>query len=167
MTEHDDAIFHRYAEYLWQRAGGMVARWIAWGAVLGAALGSVMLTSWANWPLSHRHVYLLVALGAVAGGFLGRSLGGKRALGLRLQAQLAQHQLRFERSTLERTAAIAAARPGQVEPARPEAREVEVPVVAAPPYVPAGAPLVSALDAAVSPAPPESYGWAGIEPPGK
>jgi MFS family permease len=146
MGEPDAAVFHRYAEYLWRRAGGIVMRWTVAGAVLGGVLGSVMLTSWANWPLAHRQAYLLVALGAVAGCVLGRSLGVTRAMGLRLQAELAQHQLEFERSTLARAA---------------EAAEVKRPLAPPLPYVPVGAPPVSAL------APPEpatdGYGWAAME----
>ncbi len=148
MDERDAAVFHRYAEYLWRRAGGIVLRWTVGGAVLGGILGSVMLTSWANWPLHHRHAYLLVVLGAVAGCVLGRSLGTTRAMGLRLQAELAQHQLQFERSTLARAA---------------EVEETKTPVAAVPPYVPAGVPPVSAAAPAAEPA-AESYGWAAIEP---
>lgn len=146
MDERDAAVFHRYAEYLWRRAGGIVLRWTVGGALLGGILGSVMLTSWANWPLHHRQAYLLVVLGAVAGCVLGRSLGTTRAMGLRLQAELAQHQLQFERSTLARAA---------------EVEETKTPV-AVPPYVPAGVPPVSAA----APAEPaaEPYGWAAIEP---
>jgi hypothetical protein len=155
MGEHDAAIFHRYAEYLWKRAGGIVARWAVTGAVLGAAAGAVMLTSWADWPLSHRNAYLLIALGAVSGAVLGRSVGAARSLGLRLQAELAQHQLQFERFAL-----------GQSQQVRPEP-------AATPPYVPSGAPPVSAPAPVEAPPPAaeqadstrsETYGWQAIEP---
>lgn len=149
MGEPDAAVFHRYAEYLWRRAGGIVMRWTLFGAILGGVLGSIMLTSWANWPVPHRQAYLLVVLGAVAGCVLGRSLGVTKAMGLRLQAELARHQLEFERSTLARAA--------EVEEAKRR------PVATALPYVPAGAPPVSALT------PPQpaanGYGWAAMEPP--
>jgi len=148
MAEPDAAVFHRYAEYFWRRAGGIVLGWTIAGTVVGGTLGSVMLTSWANWPLHHRQAYLVVALGAIAGCVLGRSIGVTRALGFRLQAELAQHQLAFERSTLERTATVEAAKQSP----------------AAPPYVPAGVPPVSAA------APPEpvaeAYGWAAMTPAG-
>ncbi len=161
LVEQDAAIFHRYAEYLWRRSSGVLVRWTAVGALLGAALGAVMLTPWADWPLPRREVYLLVALGAVAGGFLGRSLGLGRALGFRLQAQLAQHQLQFERSTLGRAAPVAAT------PSPEPATHSETPAAVAAPYVPVGAPLVSAaFDAAVVASPLDDYGWAGIEPSG-
>ena len=148
MDEPDAAVFHRYAEYLWRRAGGIVMRWTVGGALLGGVLGSVMLTSWANWPLHHRQAYLLVALGAVAGCVLGRSLGVTRAMGFRLQAELAQHQLEFERSTLARVA---------------EAEEEKRPAAAPLPYVPVGAPPVSAFASTESPV--DGYGWAAMEPP--
>lgn len=146
MGEPDAAVFHRYAEYLWRRAGGIVIRWTIGGAVLGGVIGSVMLTSWANWPLHHRQAYLLVALGAVAGCVLGRSLGTTRAMGLRLQAELARHQLEFERSTLARAAAV---------------EEATRPNVAPPPYVPVGAPPVSGFASAEPTA--DGYGWAAFE----
>lgn len=149
MGEPDAAVFHRYAEYLWRRAGGIVLRWTVAGALVGAVLGSVMLTSWASWPVHHRQVYLVIALGAIAGCVLGRSLGTTRALGLRLQAELAQHQLEFERSTLARAAA--AAEEAKAPPAPP----------APLPYVPVGVPPVSAVAPAEQ---PEAYGWEALEP---
>lgn len=156
VDERDTAVFHRYAEYLWRRAGGIVMGWTIAGAVFGGVLGSVMLTPWANWPLHHRQAYLLVALGLLAGCVLGRSVGTTKAMGLRLQAELAQHQLQFERSTLARVAAAAEA--------------AKAPPAAPPPYVPVGVPPVSAAapaePASAEPAPAEPYGWAAIEPVG-
>lgn len=147
MGEPDAAVFHRYAEYLWRRAGGIVTRWTISGAALGGVLGSIMLTSWANWPIPHRQAYLLVVLGTLAGCVLGRSLGVTRAMGLRLQAELARHQLEFERSTLARAAAAEEAK--------------RRPVVAPQPYVPVGAPPVSA--SAPSEPAADGYGWAAFE----
>ena len=154
MGDQDAAIFHRYAEYLWRRAGRIVLRWTTAGALSGAVLGAVMLTPWADWPLSRREVYLVIALGAVSGGFLGRSIAATKALGLRLQAELAQHQLQFERFALAQGQA-------RSEPPAPA------------PYAPSGAPPVSAPEPVaaehVAPGvpvdlPPSSYGWQGIEP---
>lgn len=144
MNDSDAAVFHRYADYLWRKAGGIVLRWTIAGAAIGGALGSVMLSSWANWPVHHRQTYLVIALGALAGCVLGRSLGGTRAMGLRLQAELAQHQLQFERSTLARAAE------DKTSPAPP-------------PYVPAGGPPVSVAGSAQAESVAEVYGWAAME----
>ncbi len=123
-------------------------RWTVTGALVGGVLGSVMLTSWANWPVPHRQAYLLVALGAISGCVLGRSLGTTRALVLRLQAELAQHQLEFERSTLARVAAPAG--------------EAKRPAAPAPlPYVPVGVPPVSATTPAEDAG---AYGRDALEP---
>lgn len=160
MAELDASVFQHYAEYLWRRAGGIVLRSTFGCALVGSVLGSVMLTSWAHWPVPHREAYLLIALGAVSGAFLGRSIGASRALGLRLQAQLAQHQLEFERSTLARTAAGT-----QVEAARP--------AVVPSPYLPTDLPPVSAVEPLPTAAPAaapassalaEGYGWAALDP---
>jgi len=131
MAELDAAVFHQYAEYLWRRAGRIIARWAVVGALVGCALGAVMLSSWADWPLQHREAYLLMALGAISGAVLGRSLGSARVFGLRLQAQLVQHQLQFERSTLAQSQAAS-------EPERPLS------------YAPTGVPPVSAPEPAAA-----------------
>ncbi len=174
IGEQDAAIFHRYAEYLWQRAGGMVLRRAVAGVLLGAALGAVMLTPWVDWPLPHREVYLLMTLGAVAGGFLGRSSGATRALGLRLQAELAQHQLQFERHTLTQghvrshPAVLAPYVPTGAPPvsaeagAAAEAVATEPLVAVAPPA--AAAALVEANEPVVDDRVRPSYGWQAIEP---
>ena len=168
MVEPDAAIFHQYAEYLWRKAGRIVARWAVAGALVGGALGAVMLSPWAHWPLEHRTAYLLVALGAISGAVLGRSIGATRALGLRLQAQLAQHQLHFERSTLaqhqERPGPAASPPyvPAGTPPVSAAGRPVSAPPVsAAMDFASAGPPLASA---AAGSQPAEGYGWRAIEP---
>jgi hypothetical protein len=154
MDDQDAAIFHRYSEYLWRRAGGIVVRWTAAGVLLGAALGAVMLTSWADWPLSRREVYLVIALGAVSGGFFGRSVAATRALGLRLQAELAQHQLRFERHALSQGHAWP-----QPSASTPYAPSDVPPVSAAEPVDAEQADADAPVDLSAAP-----YGWQAIEP---
>lgn len=139
VSELDPAVLEEYAAHLERKAGAVVARWTAAASLVGAGLGAVALTSWASWPVPHREAYGLVLLGAVAGAVLGRSLGGKRSRSLALQAQLARHQLHFERFFLGATRPrAAAAEPSPV----PQPEPPVVPV--APPSVPAGAPPVSA-----------------------
>jgi MFS family permease len=139
MSELDPTVVQRYAEHLLGRASGIVTRWTVVGSVLGAVAGGVQLSSWASWPVPHREVYLLIVLGAFAGGFLGRSLGDRRSTGIRLQALLAQHQLAFERSAL--------APPPPVQPVAPPPPVQSVAPVhplAPPPAVAAAPPPVSA-----------------------
>ncbi|HVS85246.1 MAG TPA: hypothetical protein VHD91_06415 [Gaiellaceae bacterium] len=129
MSELDPTIFTRYAEFLQQRAGGVVARWTALWGVAGALLGGVLLTPWADWPVHGVQARLVVLLGGVAGLFLGHSLGSWRARGLELQAQLARHQLQFELMSLAR--------------ARPEPEQPLPPVQLAAAVVPSATPPVT------------------------
>lgn len=131
MSELDPTVFQRYAEYLGRRASSCVTRWTAAGALAGLALGSVFLTSWADWPIPRPQAFLVPLLGAAAGAVLGFKVGNGRAVGLRLQAQLAQHQLHFERTALAgrvATATVPTAAPTPLAPA-----PVEPPVSAGPP----------------------------------
>jgi hypothetical protein len=130
MNELDPTIFTRYAEHLQQRAGGIVARWTAFWGILGAALGGVLLTPWANWPVHGLEARLVILLGGVAGLFLGHAFGSRRARGLELQALLAEHQHQFELMALARPLAAPAPAPA--------------PVALAPPVLPPEAPPLSA-----------------------
>lgn len=125
MPDRDASVFHRYTAYLARRAGGMVLRWTLIGAVLGGLVGAVTLTHWAKWPVSHHQGYLVALLGAVCGAFLGRTIGSGRAQNLLFQAQLAQHQLEFERRLLEVGAAVAAQPQPQPAVEAPPAPEPE------------------------------------------
>jgi len=102
MSELDPTIFTQYAEHLLRRAEHVVARWTAVCGIVGALLGATLLTSWAHWPIHGQEARLVVLLGGVAGLVLGYSLGSRRAVGLQLQAQLAQHQYQFELLILAR-----------------------------------------------------------------
>ena len=122
MHDLDATIFSRYADHLLQRAGETVARWTALGGIVGALLGSVLLTSWVNWPVHGIAARLVILLGGVAGLVLGHSLGARRAKGLELQAELTYHQLQFELTTLARVAQpepAASAHPEQLAPVAP------------------------------------------------
>jgi hypothetical protein len=162
MTDLNEGIVELYAEHLLKKASSAVLTLAVGGAIAGAATGAV------PGLLSHSLIspganYFAVLLGAIAGGFLGRSIGEKRAVGLRLQAQMALHQLQVE----NRLVAAPVARPVAPAPVpapapAPVAAPVVVaaPLLAAPPlvapplvapvtYAPAEAPLVPA-----EPAPP-------------
>jgi len=120
MTDLNEGIVEQYAEPSEEASSAVSASWSAdvWRAVLGAVpghLGHSVISSSAN--------YFAVLLGAIAGGFFGRSLGEKRALGLRLQAQMASP--------------TPARKPGGAGAAAPVAR----PVAPAPAPAPAAAPF--------------------------
>src|SRR5882757_5197797 len=95
MEDLNEGIVEQYAGHLVRRASSVVASVTVAGIVGGAALGA------APGFLSHSLIpggtkYFAVLLGAIAGGILGRTLGERRALGLRLQAQMTLRQLQFE-----------------------------------------------------------------------
>ena len=86
MADLDEGIVELYAEHLSRKAASVVVTMAVGGAIGGAVLGTV------PGLLSHSVIspganYFAVLLGAIAGGFLGRSLGEKRAVGYRLQAK--------------------------------------------------------------------------------
>jgi hypothetical protein len=116
MTEPNAAIVEQYAEHLSGKAASSVLSFAVVGVAGGAALGAI------PGHLSHSLLangvnYFAVLLGALAGGIAGRSLGDKRAIGLRLQAQLALRQLQVEELLLHRAPAPAAAVPPLSAPA--------------------------------------------------
>src|SRR3954469_5441030 len=118
MADVGEGIVERYAEHLARKAGASVVTLAVSGAVGGAVLGAV------PGLLSHSVIspganYFAVLLGAIAGGFLGRSMGEKRAVGYRLQAKLALHQ-----AEATRRAAPVASRPAAPVAAPPAAAPV-------------------------------------------
>src|SRR5438094_230423 len=120
MTEPTAVIVEQYAEHLTGRAASAVFSFVLVGVAGGAALGAI------PGHLSHSVIaggvnYFAVLLGAIAGGIAGRSLGDKRATGLRLQAQLLLRQLQIEEQLLQQRAPVA-----------PPALPVPMPVAPAP-----------------------------------
>jgi hypothetical protein len=145
MEDLNEGIVEQYAGYLLKRASSVVVSFTVVGVIGGAALGA------APGFLSHSLIpggtkYFAVLLGAIAGGFFARSIGDRRALGLRLQAQMARRQLQFESRFVTAPAAPAA---------RPAAPAPVSPAVTAPPAPPVAAPVPPAVraPAPVSPAP--------------
>jgi hypothetical protein len=116
VTKFDPELIERYAARLEQKAGSRVTRLTVVGGLFGAFLGGMPLFSLLHTAIPHRYGYALLIAGAAAGGYLGFSLGESRAAGLRLQAQVALHQLELERlvQRLEPEPAAAAPAPPPV-----------------------------------------------------
>jgi hypothetical protein len=150
MTEPNAAIVEQYAEHLSGKAASSVLSFALVGTAGGAALGAI------PGHLSHSLLangvnYFAVLLGALAGGIAGRSLGDKRAIGLRLQAQLALRQLQVEELLLQRAPSAAAAMPPLSAPAlAPVPVATPAPAAVAPPPAPA-APMVAPPEPVVVP----------------
>jgi hypothetical protein len=150
MTEPNAAIVEQYAEHLSGKAASSVLSFALVGTAGGAALGAI------PGHLSHSLLangvnYFAVLLGALAGGIAGRSLGDKRAIGLRLQAQLALRQLQVEELLLQRAPSAVAAVPPLSAPAlAPVPVAAPAPVAVAPPPAPA-APMVAPPEPVVVP----------------
>ena len=151
MSDLSEGIVEEYAEHLLKRAASAVVTLAVCGTIGGAVLGAV--------PgfLSHSVIspsvnYFAVLLGAIAGGFFGRSLGDKRAVGLRLQAKMALHQLQFESRAVQAQAA-------------PVARPVApAPAPAAAPVAAPAAPPVAAPAPVAAPSPPPVAAPRGVWP---
>jgi hypothetical protein len=96
METFDPTVIERCAAHLERKAGTRVTGLTLLGALVGAFLGGMPLFALLHTAVPHRYGYALLIAGAACGGFLGFSLGESRTAGLRLQAQLAQHQLHLE-----------------------------------------------------------------------
>lgn len=159
MTDSNAAVVEQYAAHLTGKASSAVLSFGLVGTAGGAALGAI------PGHLSHSLIaggvnYFAVLLGALAGGIAGRSLGEKRATGLRLEAQLALRQLQVEARLLQRLSPpqpVATAPVAAPPPAPPLASPALAQVPVAPPpepmFVPAPAPA-PVLQPAVTAAPP-------------
>ncbi|HZR96525.1 MAG TPA: hypothetical protein VFA56_12575 [Gaiellaceae bacterium] len=140
-TDAGEAIVQRYAELLTQKAGSMALALTVAGTLAGAVLGLVA-SKMPGGIISPGVRTITIFLGAVAGGLLGRSIGGKRAALLRLQAALALHQglLAQQLQTIQRPAA---APPASLAPPQPVALQA--------PAVPEPLPVVAPVLAPVVP----------------
>lgn len=140
MSNSDGGIVEQYAEHLTRKAASAVATMSVFGVLVGAAVGGV------PGHLSHSLIspgvnYLAIVLGAIAGGFVGRSQGEKRAVGLRLQAGFVLHQGGIAPRAVAPAAAPAPA-PVAAAPAPPAPTPVAVAPLAPAPVV--QAPVVQA-----------------------
>jgi hypothetical protein len=144
-------IIEQYAQHLERKASGLVLRFTAFGAFVGAVLGGFPLFQSASSALVPHHFgYATLLLGAAAGGYLGWSFGERRAVEPRFQAQIALRQLQVEQTLMRQVAArpapVAAPAPAPVAPPVPVAAPAPAPVPA-----PAPAPVPVPAPAAVRP----------------
>ena len=151
LTQLDPGIVERYAEHLARRASARVIAYTIFFALVGAMLGSVPLIAPNRVLIPHSLGLALLLVGAAAGGYLGYTVGVRRAEGLRLQAQVTLHQLRVEMMLVQPGAA-------GVRMIDQLAQTAPPPVVAAPDVpTPAPAPApVAPAPVAPTPLPPES-----------
>jgi outer membrane biosynthesis protein TonB len=145
-------LIEQYAQYLEHKASGVVRRLAVLGALVGAALGGFPLFQHSNALVPHHLAYATLLLGAAAGAYLGWSLGERRAVDLRFQAQLALRQLQVEQA-LMRGAVARPAAPAAV-PAPAPAPVVATPAAPAPVPAPTPAPAPAPAPAAVRPPAP-------------
>ena len=109
-------IVELYAQHLEAKASRLVLRSTLIFGFLGAVLGGFPLLHVSNAVVpSHLGVATLL-LGALAGAYIGYTIGERRAVEVRFQAQLALHQLRIEQSLIARAPAAPAA-PARAAPA--------------------------------------------------
>src|SRR5258706_804382 len=134
--ELDPTIVERYAAHLERRASSRVTLFSIMFALIGSTLGAVPLFPLKYGVIPHHLGLATLLAGAAAGGYLGYTIGMRRAETLRLQAQMTLHQLTFERSFARQAAPVTAA-----------------PVAAAPVPVPVPVPVAVAPVAPVAPAP--------------
>lgn len=106
-TPFDPSIVERYAEYLQGRASSRVMAHTIALALFGAILGSVPLLAPNRVLIPHFLGLALLLVGAAAGGYLGYTIGVRRAEGLKLQAAVALHQVQVELMLVQPAAAVA------------------------------------------------------------
>jgi len=158
---YDPTVIERHAAALHQKAGSRVARFTFFGFLIGSVIGAstvvAPMVSSVHSLLPHRFAYAAIVMGAAAGAYLGYLIGQSRAVALRLQANLAVHQLeigralhRFEALRVPLPAAASLPAPTPVTAPAP----TPAPVAAAPaPPEPAPAPVVSLPEPLPAPAP--------------
>jgi len=133
-------IFEQWAKHLETKASGIVMASMVAGGIVGAVLGGVPLLHLSNGVVPHHLGYATVLIGAAAGAYLGWSFGERRAVGLRLQAEVARRQFQVEQSLIRRMMQLAPTPPVHQAAAPPPPPVAPAPV--APPPVPVAAPVV-------------------------
>ena len=153
LPDYDPRIIEQFAQRLYGKASAFVAGSVVVGGVIGAAFGSVPLTSLgAAWPIPSFLGFATLILGAIIGAAIGYTIGDARSFGYKLQAQSALCQLQVERNTAIAAKALSALvtasrqRAGTVQtrPATPAPAPTPTPVptaVSQPAPTPAPAPM--------------------------
>jgi hypothetical protein len=148
-------IFEQWAKHLEAKASGLVMACMVAGGIVGAALGGVPLLHLSNAVVPHHLGYATVLIGAAAGAYLGWSFGERRAVGLRLQAEVARRQFQVEQSLIRRMMQLAPAPPVQQAPAQQHVPVQQAPVAPPPPPLPpAPAPVPPPMVPAPAPVTP-------------
>ncbi|HEX5247566.1 MAG TPA: hypothetical protein VFW41_10605 [Gaiellaceae bacterium] len=153
---YDPTVIERHAAALHQKAGSRVARFTVFGLLVGSVIGGstvvAPMVSSVHSLLPHRFAYAALVMGAAAGAYLGYLVGQSRAVALRLQANLAVHQLEIGRA-LHRFEALRVPLPAAASLPTPAPVPAPAPAPVAPPAPPAPAPVVSLPEPAPAPAP--------------
>jgi hypothetical protein len=157
MADQNEGIVRAYAEHLARKAGSVVVTFAVGGTIVGAALAftaSKMPGGLINPGVRN----FAILLGAIAGGFLGRSIGEKKAAVFKLQSALVLHQAQLAQKLADRPVApapVPAPAPAPLVQAAPVAPAPVAPApLAAAPAAPAPAPpIVSAMPVGPPPAP--------------
>ena len=119
LPDYEPRIIEQFAEKLYRKASAFVMGSVVVGAALGAAFGSVPLTSLGEaWPVPSMFGFGTLLLGGIFGAVIGYVIGDTRSFGYRLQAQSALCQLQLERNTAILAQAVASARTAAPQAAR-------------------------------------------------
>src|SRR5947209_14471822 len=153
---YDPTLIERHAAALHQKAGSRVARFTFFGFLIGSVIGATTvvapMVSSVHSLLPHRFAYAAIVMGAAAGAYLGYLIGQSRAVALRLQANLAVHQLEIGRA-LHRFEALRVPLPAAASLPAPTPVPAPAAPVAAAPAPPEPAPVASLPEPSPAPAP--------------
>jgi len=142
LPNYEPRVIEQFAEKLYRKASAFVMGSVVIGAALGAAFGSVPLTSLGDaWPVPSMFGFITLLIGGIFGAAIGYVIGDTRSFGYRLQAQSALCQLQLERNTAVLARAVTAARSAPATPKAPPAEQTP-PVQQAQPAPPPPAPPV-------------------------
>jgi outer membrane biosynthesis protein TonB len=152
LPDYEPRVIEQFAEKLYRKASAFVMGSVVVGGALGAAFGSVPLTSLGEaWPVPSMFGFVTLLLGGIFGAVIGYVIGDTRSFGYRLQAQSALCQLQLERNTAVLAQAVAAAR---TAPPAQQARPA-----------PTAAPATPPAQQAPRPTPPQPQPQAPSAPP--